>query len=78
MGQRINGDHEPLDEKYPVRLWEKDDVVVDVQQLEVPSHFQRGDYKIYMGLFSGDTRMPVEEGPKDNSNRVIAGTLQIR
>ncbi len=78
LGQRINGDHDPLDGKYPVRLWEKNDVVVDVQELEVPSHFQRGDYKIYMGLFSGDTRMPVEEGPEDNSNRVIAGTLQIR
>ncbi|MBN1652223.1 MAG: hypothetical protein JXA30_00445, partial [Deltaproteobacteria bacterium] len=78
LGQRINGDHDPVDGKYLVRLWEKDDIVVDEQKLEVPSHFQRGDYTVYMGLFSGDTRMPIEEGPKDNSNRIIAGTLQIR
>jgi 4-amino-4-deoxy-L-arabinose transferase-like glycosyltransferase len=77
-GQRINGDHEPIDGKYPVRLWEKDDVIVDTQELAVPSHFPRADYDIFMGLFSGDNRMPVLEGPKDDSNRLKAGILPVR
>lgn len=77
-GLRINGDHDPLDGKYPLRLWDKGDVVVDRQTLKVPAHFRGGNYTIYMGFFSGNTRMKVKEGPADNENRVNAGVLTVR
>ncbi len=77
-GLRINGDHDPLDGKYPLRLWDKGDVVVDRQTLKVPSHFRGGGYTIYMGFFSGNTRMKVNEGPADNENRVNVGVLTVR
>jgi hypothetical protein len=76
--QRINGDHDPVDGKYPVRLWSEGDVIVDRQRLEVPASYPSAAYTMYVGFFAGETRMTVKEGPKDNANRVNAGVLRIR
>ncbi len=78
QGQRIHGDHEPVDGKYPVRLWEPGDVIVDEQKLDVPSSYRAGNYTIYMGFYSGETRLRIESGPHDGSDRVIAGVLRIQ
>jgi hypothetical protein len=75
---RIHGDHDPVDGKYPVRLWEAGDVIIDEQQLEVPSSYAAGAYTIFVGFYSGETRLPVKAGQKDDANRVIAGVLRIR
>jgi 4-amino-4-deoxy-L-arabinose transferase-like glycosyltransferase len=75
---RIHGDHDPVDGKYPVRLWDPGDVIADTQDLEVPANYPAGDYTIYLGFYSGDTRLTVKEGPKDDANRVVAGVLRIR
>jgi hypothetical protein len=77
-GLRLNGDHHPVDEKYPVRLWDEGDVVIDRQELSVPANYRPGPYTIYMGFYSGSNRIRVVEGPKDNDNRVRAGTMMIR
>jgi hypothetical protein len=77
-GQRINGDHDPVDGKYPVRLWVQGDVVVDRQRISVPATASPGTYSMYVGFFRGETRMKVVSGPKDDADRVIAGTIQIR
>ena len=31
QGERIHGDHDPVDGKYPVQLWDEGDVIVDSQ-----------------------------------------------
>lgn len=77
-GQRIHGDHEPVNEQYPVRLWEPGDVIADTQRLDVPGNFRAGSYSVFLGLYSGDARMPILEGPKDADNRIRAGVLHIR
>ncbi|MEM6959435.1 MAG: hypothetical protein AAF645_27375, partial [Myxococcota bacterium] len=80
-GNRLNGDHDPVDGRYPVRLWDQGDVVVDRQELTVPANYRPGQYTIWLGFFSGSTRLEVKEvanGSKDNVNRVNAGTLLIR
>ena len=75
---RLNGDHEPLDGKYPVRLWQPGDVVADRQTLTVPANFRPGDYVMYVGWFEGDARIPVEVGPHDGADRLHAGELRVR
>ena len=75
---RIHGDHDPIDGKYPTRLWNTGDVIVDTQRLDVPSSYSSGTYTIYLGFYSGDTRLTVKQGPHDDANRVIAGVLRIR
>jgi 4-amino-4-deoxy-L-arabinose transferase-like glycosyltransferase len=75
---RLNGDHEPVDGKYPVRLWEKGDVILDEQTLTVPAHFAPGDYHILVGFWAGEKRLTVVDGPRDDVNRVRAGVLRVR
>lgn len=77
-GQRINGDHEPVGGRYPVRLWEAGDIVVDRQELRVPGNYRRGDLTIFMGFYSGETRLEIVSGPKDDANRGRAGILRVR
>ncbi|MFW6050197.1 MAG: glycosyltransferase family 39 protein [Myxococcota bacterium] len=78
FGLRILGDHEPVDGAYPVRLWEKGDVIVDEQELTVPAHFRPGDYRIMVGFWMGDDRLEVVEGPQGGDDRVRAGVLRVR
>lgn len=77
-GQRLNGDHEPVDGHYPVRLWDTGDIVVDRQQLRVPANFPAGDYQYFIGFYSGESRLEILEGREDDVNRCIAGTLHVR
>jgi hypothetical protein len=75
---RLNGDHDPVDGKYPVSLWEVGDVILDEQELTVPAHFAPGDYQIMVGFWIGERRLEVIEGPADDGNRVRAGVLRVR
>jgi hypothetical protein len=77
-GQRINGDHDPVDGMYPVRLWNEGDIVVDRQRVSVPATTPPGTYTMYIGFFRGESRLKVLSGPKDDADRVQAGTIQIR
>jgi hypothetical protein len=77
-GQRIHGDHDPVQGVYPVKLWEEGDIIVDKHRLEVPSTYRPATFTIFMGFYSGDTRLTVKEGPRDDENRVRAGALRIR
>ncbi len=74
-GQRLNGDHEPVNELYPVRYWDKGDIIVDEQSLVVPINFRPGQYAMFIGFYSGGTRLSVQ-GTADN--RCQAGNLTVR
>jgi hypothetical protein len=76
--QRINGDHEPVDGKYPVRLWDEGDVIVDRQEISVPATSRPGRYVFYLGFYRGEDRLKVVEGPQDGANRVRAGEIEVR
>lgn len=78
MGQRLNGDHEPVDGRYPVRLWSAGDIIVDRQELRVPANFPPGNYSFNIGFYSGESRLEVVEGAEDDANRAIAGTIHVR
>ncbi len=77
-GQRIHGDHEPVQGRYPVRLWEPGDVVVDRQELRVPANYTRGALTIYQGFFAGDSRLQIKSGPSDGEDRARLGVLNVR
>ena len=74
-GQRLNGDHDPVKDLYPVRYWDKGDIIVDEQELSVPVNYRPGQYAMYIGFFSGEHRLPVT-GVEDN--RCHAGSLAVR
>ncbi|HEX2876016.1 MAG TPA: glycosyltransferase family 39 protein [Polyangiaceae bacterium] len=77
LQRRFNADHDPLDGKYPLRLWRQGDVMVDTTEVTLEPNFSPGPYRVYFGLFAGDHRLPVTDGPA-NDDRIVAGTLQVR
>ena len=66
-----------LDGKYAINLWQPNDVLVDDYVFELEPNFTPGDYTVFMGLFSGDSRFRVTRG-NQHDNRVIAGSLHVR
>jgi hypothetical protein len=76
--RRHNGDHKPLNGKYPMNLWLKDDLIVDEYEFALEPNFTPGTYTIYFGLFVGDTRLKVKNGPSDGDNRVNGGALRVQ
>lgn len=75
--RRFNADHEPLGGRYPQQLWRAGDVLVDTTEVRLEPNFSAGPYHLYVGLFSGDRRLPVSRGPQSD-DRIVAGVLQVR
>jgi len=61
-----------------VRLWSEGDIVVDRQAVTVPANFPPGTYTLYIGFYSGESRLEGVEGPEDDANRAIARTFEVR
>ena len=87
-GQRLNGDHVPVDGSYPVSNWRPGDIVVDRQELSVPANYPAGDYQMWIGFFAGSSRLALQDRPRcdsqrrvnciDDANRISAGLLPVR
>ncbi|RZV54131.1 MAG: hypothetical protein EX268_07185 [Deltaproteobacteria bacterium] len=78
FGLRLNGDHVPVDGRYPTKLWDEGDLIADTQELTVPPNFRAGDYAIYVGLFRGTERLELKSGANDGENRLKVGMLRVR
>jgi hypothetical protein len=76
--RRHNGDHKPMNGKYPMSLWLPGDLLVDDHEFKLEPNFTPGTYTIYFGLFVGDTRLKVKSGPNDGDNRVNGGPLRVQ
>ncbi len=76
--RRHNGDHKPMDGKYPFSLWLAGDLLVDDYEFKLEPNFSPGNYTVYFGLFVGDTRLKVKSGPSDGENRINGGPLHVQ
>ncbi|WP_394820615.1 ArnT family glycosyltransferase [Pendulispora albinea] len=76
--RRHNGDHKPMEGKYPFSLWLRDDLLVDDYEFSLEPNFSPGTYTIYFGLFVGDTRLKIKSGPSDGDNRINGGPLVVQ
>lgn len=76
--RRHNGDHKPMDGKYPFSLWLKDDILVDDYEFGLEPNFSPGPYTLYFGLYVGETRLKVKSGPSDGENRIDGGTIRVQ
>lgn len=77
-GQRIHGDHDPVEGLFPTRNWRKGDLVRDDHKVVVKRTISPARFTFYAGLYRGSTRMKITDGPKDNENRARLGTLRVR
>ncbi|MGD0529476.1 MAG: hypothetical protein ABSE49_30340, partial [Polyangiaceae bacterium] len=76
--RRHNGDHKPMNGKYPMALWLPGDLLVDDHEFKLEPNFSPGTYTIFFGLFAGDTRLKVKSGPNDGDNRINGGPLKVQ
>jgi hypothetical protein len=76
--RRHNGDHKPMNGKYPMSLWLPGDLLVDDHEFKLEPNFTPGTYEVYFGLFVGDTRLKVKSGPSDGDNRIDGGPLRVQ
>jgi 4-amino-4-deoxy-L-arabinose transferase-like glycosyltransferase len=78
-GTRFNGDHVPLEGRFPTPNWVPGYYITDEHTLAPDRAMQpSGVYRTFMGFFSGESRLKVVEGPQDGENRVKLGAIQIR
>jgi 4-amino-4-deoxy-L-arabinose transferase-like glycosyltransferase len=75
--RRFNGDHKTLNGKYPFSLWQPGDIVVDDSEFSLEPNFSAGNYNVYYGLFTGDTRLKVKTGRHDD-NRIEGGQIRVQ
>jgi hypothetical protein len=59
-------------------LWLPGDLLVDDSDFKLEPNFTPGTYQIFFGLFVGDTRLKVINGPNDGENRIIGGDLRVQ
>lgn len=78
-GSRVNGDHVPLDGRFPTQFWSTGTYVTDEYLLKPDRATEpTGLFQLYFGFFSGDRRLKVKEGPSDGENRVRLGSVHVQ
>jgi hypothetical protein len=78
-GTRFNGDHVPLEGRFPTPNWVPGYYITDEHTITPDRAMQpSGVYRIFMGLFAGESRLKVTEGPQDGENRVRLGEVKVR
>jgi hypothetical protein len=78
-GSRFNGDHVPLEGRFPTPNWVPGYYITD-EHLMTPDRAMQpaGPYRIFMGMFAGEGRLKVTTGPQDGENRVKLGGVNIK
>jgi hypothetical protein len=79
-GNRFNGDHTPLDGKFPTQLWSPGDYITDPYEMMAErATTTKGQYTVWMGFWPGGDgkRIPVLSGSNDGNNRVRLGTVKV-
>ena len=75
--RRFNGDHKTLNGKYAFSLLQPGDFIVDDYEFSLEPNFSAGNYNVYYGLFTGDTRLKVKTGRHDE-NRIEGGQIRVQ
>lgn len=78
-GARMNGDHIPLQGKFPTPNWVPGIYVTDEHKMTPDRAMQpAGTYRVFMGFFAGAHRLKVVSGPQDGENRVKLGAIVVK
>jgi hypothetical protein len=77
---RVPGDERGLiRQHYPPSLWQRGEVIVDRQDLQIPADFNSKTLTIYVGAWFGPHRLPVRNNaPSDGTGRVRIGPFPVQ
>lgn len=80
-GSRVNGDHVPLDGKFPTSYWVPGSYIIDEHLMSSGRMAQpAGSYNVFFGFWPGgdSPRLKVQEGPHDGEHRVKLGMMKVK
>ena len=76
---RFVNDHHPVRSRLPTSQWRQGDLVRDVFTVTVPTGATPGTYRVMMGLFHGNDRLPVTPAQANaGGDRVQAARFEVR
>ena len=81
MGARFNGDHLPMDGRFPTSYWAKGHYITDEHRVPTSRLNQAaGYYQIFTGLWPGGdgARLKVTTGPHESDHRVRLGIIKVK
>lgn len=81
MGSRFNGDHVPLDGKYPTPFWTAGQYIIDEHRVPTSRLNQApGYYQVFTGLWPGGdgARLKVTQGAHEPDHRVRLGMVRLK
>lgn len=81
MGSRFNGDHVPLDGKYPTPYWTSGQYIIDEHRVPTSRLNQApGYYQVFTGFWPGGdgARLKVSAGAHEPDHRVRLGMVRIK
>jgi arylsulfatase A-like enzyme len=74
-----NLDHVPVEGAYPLERWRPGQRIRDRLRITFPSAAPGGPYTVFVGLFKGNQRAPVDPASSsDGANRVRLATIVVR
>ena len=73
-------DQPPLGGSRPTDTWQVGERLIDPYNLSIPSHASPGSYQVLVGLYRGDTRLPVVDPgfAKEKGNAILVRQITIR
>lgn len=78
-GTRFNGDHVPLEGRFPTNYWVPGSYIIDEHKVVAERAMApAGTYFIYTGFWLGDSRLKVTSGPNDGDQRVKLGAVRVK
>ena len=78
-GTRFNGDHVPLEGRFPTNYWVPGFYVIDEHKMTADRAMApAGTYTIYSGFWLGEQRLKAISGPQDGDQRVRLGTVVVK
>lgn len=78
-GNRIAGDHDPVNGEFPTNHWVKGDVIRDSETIDINTYTTQGRYSINVGFYSGSKRMKVQpRSAHGGDDRLKMGTFIVR
>ncbi len=76
-GLVANGDHIPAAGAYPSTQWKVGATFRDPQTFGLPPTFPSPQIEVYVGLYQGDRRMPLDQPSLGTEDRLLAATLTL-
>jgi len=77
----VNGDHPPVDGKFPTASWVPGEYIRDVSTVELPlAVTSAGTYQLVVGIWPGGNRpgVKITAGESDGNNGVPLGTVIVK